>query len=261
MAHSNVFVLLRKFLLLLVLLMVAAGTWLNRARTTSWEQPLWVTVYPISGDGSERSSAYLDQLTEDRFDPIEAFIAREAERFGITVEPPVRVYLGEPIAEPPPAPPRSTNPLRIGLWSLQLRWWAWRATSDQPGPPPDIRLFLVYYDPDIRPVLAHSLGLQKGMLGVVNIFSSRIEDPTNNFVIAHEMLHTLGASDKYAPPENLPLFPIGFAEPDRVPLYPQRYAEIMGGRVPESESRARIPEGLREALVGRETALEIRWIR
>ena len=73
------------------------------------------------------------------------------------------------------------------------------------------------------------------------------------------MLHTLGASDKYAGLDSLPVFPIGYAEPDRDPLYPQRYAEIMGGRVPLSAHQAKIPTALRNVRIGGATALEINW--
>jgi hypothetical protein len=73
------------------------------------------------------------------------------------------------------------------------------------------------------------------------------------------MLHTLGASDKYLPGTNQPIYPIGYAEPDASPVHPQRYAEIMGGRVPISQSEARMPRSLKAARVGSATALEIRW--
>ncbi len=39
-------------MLLYLLAMVAFGAWLTRARTTDWTESLWVTVYPINGDGS-----------------------------------------------------------------------------------------------------------------------------------------------------------------------------------------------------------------
>ena len=77
-------------------------------------------------------------------------------------------------------------------------------------------------------------------------------------VITHELMHTLGASDKYDA-ANLPLHPQGFAEPERRPLYPQRAAEIMGGRIPLAPGRARMPNSLGEVLVGGYTAAEINW--
>ena len=88
----------------------------------------------------------------------------------------------------------------------------------------------------------------------------RREAPFNNVIIAHEFLHTLGASDKYDPADGLPLFPLGFAEPEKEPRFPQRLAEIMGGRIPLSDYDAEIPGSLKHVIIGADTALEIRLI-
>jgi hypothetical protein len=120
-------------------------------------------------------------------------------------------------------------------------------------------MFLVFFDPEVTQTVRHSVGLQQGMIGIVNVFSSRNQASTNNFVIAHEMLHTLGASDKYAP-GNMPAYPEGYADPQRMPLFPQVMAEIMGGRIPLSETEAVIPIGLKQVRVGSTTAEEIRWL-
>ena len=78
-------------------------------------------------------------------------------------------------------------------------------------------------------------------------------------MIAHELLHTLGATDKYDLQTNQPCFPHGFAEPDREPRYPQALAELMGGRIPISSDEAQTPESLRQVVVGPATAAEIGW--
>ena len=95
----------------------------------------------------------------------------------------------------------------------------------------------------LRAELPHSVGLRKLLLGVAHVFANRRQQPVNNVVIAHELMHTLGATDKYDPANNLPIFPQGFAEPDREPLYPQRFAEIMGGRIPISAATRRDSAG------------------
>lgn len=138
-----------------------------------------------------------------------------------------------------------------------MRYWAWQKSRD--GPAADIQIFVLYHDPVANPRLAHSLGLQKGLLGVVHAFASTREAGGNQVVIAHELLHTLGASDKYDLATNLPLFPMGYAEPDRQPLLPQVAAEIMAGRIPLSRDRALQAESLRDVIVGEFTAQEIRW--
>ena len=98
-------------------------------------------------------------------------------------------------------------------------------------------------------MLPHSVGLQRGLTGVVHLFAAHSQDDQNAIVTAHELLHTFGATDKYDA-DDRPLYPSGYAEPLRVPRYPQRYAEIMAGRVPLSADRQEMPDDLSQTLVG-----------
>jgi hypothetical protein len=95
------------------------------------------------------------------------------------------------------------------------------------------------------------------MVGIVNAFASRRDKGTNNVIIAHEFLHTLGATDKYDPTNGDPYFPDGYGEPNRSPRYPQRYAEIMGGRIAVAKFDAQVPRNLSFAVIGEQTAAEI----
>jgi hypothetical protein len=247
--------------LLAVLAMVALDAWLTSRRTTDWDATLRVSVHPIVADGRETTRAYVHALTRDDFAPIEAFLRREAPRYGVALAEPARVWLRPALEQAPPLPPADRNLPGTVLWSLKLRWWASRREAAQPRPRGQARIFVLYYDPETSPRVAHSLGLEKGVIGIVHAFATRSMTPTNNVVIAHELLHTLGASDKYDPASGQPRFPEGYAEPQRAPRYPQSLAELMGGRVPLSASRAEIPVSLDEVLVGPRTAAEIGWTR
>jgi hypothetical protein len=79
------------------------------------------------------------------------------------------------------------------------------------------------------------------------------------FVVSHELLHTLGATDKYDPAGRV-VVPDGLAEPDAVPRYPQRFAEVMTRGRPVSASTEEIPASLDELAVGPGTAREIGWL-
>lgn len=252
---------LRIAVLLLVLLAVAGDAWLTRLRSTDWDEPLWVSVYPINGDGSEATDHYIATLSDGSFESVEAFLAREAARYGLAVREPVQVRLAPEVRERPPAPPANGRRLAIMAWSLEMRYWAWRIAREYGGPPSNIRMFVQYFDPERTDRVAHSLGLQKGLIGVVNAFASRKLAGQNNVVIAHELLHTVGASDKYDPASSQPLYPQGFADRERTPLYPQTHAEIMGGRIPVSAQESALPMTLNKVIVGPETALEINWVR
>jgi hypothetical protein len=127
-------------------------------------------------------------------------------------------------------------------------------------PPADIRIYVIYHDPAQQPRLAHSLGLKEGLIGVVNAYASKAYSVRNNVVIAHEFLHTLGATDKYDPVSHQPVYPQGYAQPEQKPLYPQNLAEVMGGRIPVSGTHSEIPASLKQTVIGRVTAAEINWL-
>ena len=139
-----------------------------------------------------------------------------------------------------------------------MRLWVWDVTSGRDKITPDVRVFVRYHNRETLLRLDDSVGLRKGMFGIVNAYASRRLEGQNNVVIAHEFLHTLGASDKYDLATGLPIAPHGYADPDRSPLYPQTRAEIMGGRIPESRGTAMKPMSLRYVVIGPATALEIR---
>ena len=251
---------IRVTLLLFILFLVAGVTWVTKYRALKWDTSLDLVIYPINADKSEATRAYLARLRQENFQPIANMMRDEASRYGVAVAEPIRVWLAPEIDAMPPTPPSGGNFFSVMTWSLKLRYWASQHDHFS-GNKPNIRLFALYHDPARTPALAHSLGLEKGMLGVANVFASPRQDGGNNIVLAHEMLHTLGATDKYDLRTTLPVFPGGFAEPEKKPRFPQEFAELMGGRVPLSETRAEIPDDLSFCMVGATTARELKWVK
>ncbi len=250
---------IRIAILLLILLFVALNTYFDRVYSTDWDIPLRAALYPINGDGTAESERFIRELQTDQFGAIERFFESEAREYGVTMQRPIRLTRAEQIRELPPIIAPGAGALTVAWWSLRTRYWAWRVAGDPGGIAPDIKLFVLYHDPKFSPQLSHSIGLQKGLFGIVNVFADRRMMGANDTVIAHELLHTLGASDKYDPRTNLPSHPAGYAEPDREPLHPQEYAELMAGRIPIEDQRAEIPESLQEVIIGPRTAAEIGW--
>lgn len=259
MSARKLFRFFRIFILLLILISVALGSWLTTKRSTDWERPLWVAIYPINADNSPVTREYIRQLSLEDFTAIEEFMAEEAKEHGLTISKPMTIKLAPQVTSLPPEPPASAAVWEIMLWSLQLRYWAYNANTFK-GPAPHIRVFVKYYDVKDRQPLPHSIGLPQGMLGIVNAFADRKMTSSNAVVITHEVLHTLGATDKYDLNSGQPLYPDGFAEPALQPLRPQQLAEIMGGKIPLEDQKLAIPRGLHEVVVGKKTAREIRWI-
>ena len=253
---------IRILFLLLILLFVGLGTYLDQYFLTRWKSSALVALYPVNGDGSALSQTYIENLKKEDFGALVGFFKFEAKGYGLPLDKPIEITLAPVLNSLPPKPPTS-NPsvVEVMFWSLRLRWWAWRTPPNPPGPTPRIRLFLLFYDPNTHDTLDHSTGLSKGRLGIVNLFATKKASGSNQVVIAHELLHTLGATDKYDLGTTQPLFPSGYAEPDAAPRFPQQLAELMGGRVPLTPTESKIPDSLSEVIIGADTAAEIGWVK
>lgn len=252
---------LRVVILLGVLAVVAATTYYQRTAVVSWTQPLLVEIYPINATGSAEVAQYIAGLQPASFSRVTAFLEREGARWGMKLQPLVLVGLRPEVRALPPAyPGPGAHPLRVMLWSLQLRYWVTRHTSSYGLGSTTVQLFVLFHPAREGKTLAHSVGLQKGLIGVVQAFGHLRQEEQNAIVITHELLHTLGAADRYGP-EGYPLFPEGFADPEQAPLFPQRRAEIMAGRMAVSDEDAVMPESLEQCIIGLSTAREIRWQR
>jgi hypothetical protein len=249
------FKIIRISILLIILLGVVIG-YLNEAKLRDWNQPLWVTIYPINGDQSTRAQHYINNLRDTDFSEIENFVAAEAKYWKLPLQTPVQINIASEIHQLPPIP-KESNVINNIIFTLQLRLWTWRhANTDFPE---DIKILVNYFDPSSNTKLLHSLGIERGKIGLVNAFAAKTYQGLNAFVIAHELLHTMGATDKYDTITNQPVFPDGYANPYQEPLYPQIYAEIMGGGIAQSESRSDIPDTLGRVVVREKTAIEIGW--
>jgi hypothetical protein len=250
---------IRIIILLLILATVVQNTWLDRA-DLAWKNNFYVAVYPVNVGNSAKVSDYLRTLTREDFEPIAEYFASEAEPYHLGLRRPIEVQLGAQVDDIPPAPPKDGGVLGSIIWSLKFRYFAWRH-SPKVNVKPAIRLYLLYYDPVTNPRLSHSTALNKGRIGRVNLFGDSAYSKQNLVILAHELLHTLNATDKYDMATTMPIYPDGFAEPDKSPRYPQDFAELMGGRTPISEDKAEIPKSLKQTLIGTKTAREIGWLK
>ncbi len=177
----------RIIILLAVLAAVANGAWYAKTRAASWAGTLRIVVYPINADQSPVTTAFINAQNSESYRDIEDFIDREANRHGRELTRPVSVALGPEVRAHPPIPPHGGNILDIALWSLRLRYWAWRH-DDYRGPKAHIRLYVLYHDPARTQRVPHSLGLEKGMLGVVHAFAANEDKGSNNVVIAPRVI-------------------------------------------------------------------------
>ena len=250
----------RILVLLIILATVALYVKDQKLVTQGWYKTLDVVVYPINPTNSPIVKRYIDSLSSESFSQIDKMIKREGKKYNIVSSNPTKTRLGQTLSIIPPAPPEpGSNTLNIILWSLKLRIWIWQNAPDEANDKHLIRMFVLYHDPSIMPQLKHSVGLQKGLVGIVNAYGVKSQSVQNNIVIAHEFFHTVGASDKYDEFGN-PVVPDGLGEPKQSPLYPQKKTEIMAGRRALSASLSKMPNSFRKIVIGEKTAREIGWL-
>jgi hypothetical protein len=249
---------LRIAVLLYVLLFVAASEYFTARNATDWDTPLWVNVYAVAGDDDPGTRRFIESLTPTEFADAEEFFAREAKRYGVALERPFKLRMVGEYSGDLPELDAGAGPLTVLAWSLRMRWLATRLRW-QADPSGDIVVLAIFHEPTEGASLDRSTALDKGLIAVANLFADHEARETNQIVLAHELLHTLRATDKYSPGSNAPSYPNGYAAPDARPLLPQTKAELMAGRIPLDQTHAEMPRDLDEVVIGAVTAGEIGW--
>lgn len=250
---------IRITLLILVLAYIAFDTFWSNQRATDWKRSLRVVIYPINADGSEASADYIQQLKLEQFEQINDLLESEAQKYNRELSEAIRFDLAPELTTKPPQLPIKKNAVNNMWWSIKIRYWAWKEDNYK-GPKAQIKAYALFHDPKTHKLLRHSTGLKKAKIAINNLFASNKQTQQNNIILLHELLHTLGATDKYNLQTGFPNFPDGFANSSKQPTYPQTHAEIMGGRIPLNDSEAQIPANLKKVVIGKKTAKEIGWI-
>jgi hypothetical protein len=243
-----------------VLVYVGIDTFLSNKRATDWKHPLRVVIYPINADKQESTDKYIAGLDSAQFDDFQTMLQKESARYGLNLSSPIQVQLAKQLKTLPPVIPKDRNPLNIMWWSLKLRYWSWK-TDNHKDLKPQIRAYALFFTPQKDKRLTHSTGLKESKIALIQLSAHSKSTKHNNIIILHELLHTLGATDKYDLRNNQPIFPDGYAEPNLKPTLPQRKAEIMGGRIAITQSKTKKPTELMQTVVGAKTAREIGWVK
>lgn len=250
----------RKLFLATILLSTLLISSIQLLYSRNWGVALPVVVYPIAATDDPEIHAYIDRLRQKDFDIIDAWTAREAARYNLPNPEPTEVRLGPQLDSLPPDLPTNNEVAWTILWQLRMRWWAALNSPETFWSWRTVRIYLVLHEPGRMGKIPHSVGMQKGLIGLVHGFADDKLTSRNIVVVAHEFLHTVGATDKYDA-FGSPVFPHGFANPGRKPLYPQRAAEIMAGRIPTTAVESVMAHSLRSSRIGQRTASEINWVQ
>jgi hypothetical protein len=244
-------------ILAIVIMYAGADVWRRRARLT-WDHTLHVAVVIVYAEPVDPT--LVDALRAGLPD-LESQLARELTRYKPGAPAPFAFRFFGPVKGAPP-PPRLQGDGISDLveHSFVVKRWV-RGVDDA------LHDDLGFYDSRIyvfvRP--AATTGVQwlegesedGGRIGVVSTELDPIGAPFSLFAVAHELLHTLGASDKYDE-QGRAVFPGGYVDPEH--RYPQAFAELMARGRPIAEGIEVPVDAISEIAIGAETAREIRWL-
>jgi len=263
--RPNWFFRFRVTLLLIVLGGVLAYAYVDRRQRESrrsWERTLRVAVILVEQAPLEPGTS---SALAARIDPLEAQLEVEMRRYLPAGPKPFEIALLGPIVsnDVAPAPPEGGELVEVAKYQWALRQWV--NGIDEAGKLPtrgfDSRVYLVARPPtDARRKQVEGTSEAGGRVGVVSVELDATMADLALFVATHELFHTLGATERYAPDGSV-LIPDGLGDPRQEPLYPQRRAEVMARHRALSPTQSKPPSRLDELAVGAVTAREIGWLR
>lgn len=232
----------------------------DRSARTEWRGPLRVGLVLVRRGNVEPKAI---ESLRGRVVALEERLAEEYGRYRTpTSEPMIQIVAYGPVdvAALPPDDPG------YGFWQRlghALRLWQYTRMVDAAAGVPtgslDSRIYLVAEEQGVGAVEGFSE--TRGRVGVTRVELDRETIDLALFVTAHELMHTLGASDKYDLETGRTLFPTGLAEPERIPLFPQPNAEVMARNRVIGPNAEVAPGCLSELSIGPQTAREIGWLR
>ncbi len=262
-SRSKRFYRIRVAVLLAVLGFVCLYAWADirsRQARTTWERPVSVAVVllemgrvspQVVSEFKARAGALEDQLANER----RRHRPGGSRPFSLSVFGPVSIAMRPP--EPKSNELTALARHAFDEWSYLRDVHGRMNGFDAAGY--DSRIYVVIKPARGGAQFVEGRSQQGGRIGVVDVdLNSEMVDFAW-CVVAHELMHTLGASDKYSS-SGQALVPQGLAEPDKRPRFPQSHVEIMARNRPLGSGRETQPEKLTELRVNRYTATEIGWL-
>ncbi|MBI2395789.1 MAG: hypothetical protein HYV09_39860 [Deltaproteobacteria bacterium] len=242
------------------MLLYAASTLRRRHARTEWSRSLDVALVLVR-DGPIDPGAL--EALRARVPALEEKLTAELHRYRGAPDRPFRFVVRGPVELHAPRPEpagEGTFDLAKHAWAL----WRWTARLDEAAALDtgayDARVYVVLKAPATATRrFVEGASEQGGRIGMLEVDLDASMVDFALFVTTHELLHTIGALDKYGPDGNARI-PDGLGDPEAHPLFPQTLAEPMArGRV-IAPGREEPPDSLEMLRVGKATAREIGWI-
>jgi hypothetical protein len=247
---------------ILIAVLIWAGCDIQRRRARNqWIDTLDVALILVREDNLDHGAV---EMLKRRTVALEERLATEFHRRNPDAPKPFRFVVEGPV-DLRRAPPRQPSEGLFDLARYNFDLWRFvRGVNADAGVEAsrfDATIYLVARSPKRGSGgSVEGASQEGGTVGVVEVELDRTMVDFALFVTTHELLHLLGAKDKYDA-SGRSLVPEGLAEPELSPLYPQRRAEVMARNVALSPTEERPPESLSDLQVGAATAREIGWVR
>jgi len=238
----------------------------SRRERNTWERSVDVAIVIVHVDGTPAvDRSVLDAFTA-RTDVLGARLTAEMARYR-TGSPlvPFRFHVKGPVSTASAVPPPPTGDGIVDLAKHSRAITKWAEDIDERGgiveSMYDSRIYVLAKKASaIDDAFVEGQSELGGRLGFVEVELDAGMVDLAEIVVAHELFHTLGATDKYDASGHV-RHPEGYVEPNAVPLHPQRFAEIMARNRPTGPNQEAVPDTLDELGVGAATAEEIGWLK
>ena len=259
--RSRTFFRVRVTVLLLVLFGVALYAWndvRSRKARRDWAHPLEVAVVVLAEPGVD--TAALDAFRE-RLPALEERLTSEKHRYQPGSWKPFAFTMFGPLP-PSGAAPKLEEDGFFALAGHSYANWRYFGEVDErahlTAKAYASRIYVTVRAPrDANRTFVEGESEQDGRIGSVDVELDPASVDFALIVVAHELMHTLGATDKYDP-KGRPKLPEGLAEPD-LGTY-QTKVEIMAQTRPVTIDVFAQPDTLGDVAVGPATAREVGWI-
>ena len=246
---------------ILVAVLIWAGCDIQKRRARNqWIDTLDVALILVRKDNIDEGAV---EMLKERAVALEEKLEAEFHRRNPDAPKPFRFVVKGPV-DLRRAPPRQPSEGLFDLARYNFDLWKFvRGVNADAGVEAssfDATIYLVARSPkNTSSGSVEGASQEGGTVGLVEVELDRTMVDFALFVTTHELLHLLGARDKYDA-SGRSLVPEGLAEPELRPLYPQRHAEVMARNVALSPTEERPPESLSDLKVGTTTAREIGWV-
>jgi hypothetical protein len=234
-----------------------------REARKSWDHTLDVALVLVGSSSTPAVSAL-----SSRVPALAESLTREFRRYRPSAPPPFHFEVFGPVATGELEDARMPGPLSSGLldgvsfsWQVHARTRRLNIAAGLSKNNYDSIIYVYLTDPQSKGFASvEGLSDRNGRIGLVQVELDETMADTTLFVIGHELMHTVGASDRYDE-HGKTLIPEGLGDPAQQPRFPQVSAEVMARNRVLAPDVEVIPQRLDELRIGQKTALEVRWLR